>query len=281
MAPPLGVIAGGGALPLRVVQAASALGRPVHIVVLEGHGDPAAYAGLSHVTLRWGLAAQMLSWLKQHGVKEVVLAGNVARPSLLSLRPDAASMKLLGRIGRAAFNGDDSILRAVMKVLGEEGFEVVGAQALLAGLLPEAALLAGPMPDDVARADIARGLAVCHALGAVDVGQAVVVQQGLVLGVEAIEGTDALILRAGALQREGPAPILVKAPKPAQSTLADLPTIGPQTIASARAAGLRGLAFQAGGTILLDRNTTIAAAEAAGIFLLAFNPAEYSQGDPA
>jgi DUF1009 family protein len=278
MAPPLGVIAGGGALPLRVVQAASALGRPVHIVVLEGHGDPAAYAGLSHVTLRWGLAAQMLSWLKQHGVKEVVLAGNVARPSLLSLRPDAASMKLLGRIGRAAFNGDDSILRAVMKVLGEEGFEVVGAQALLAGLLPEAALLAGPMPDDVARADIARGLAVCHALGAVDVGQAVVVQQGLVLGVEAIEGTDALILRAGALQREGPAPILVKAPKPAQSTLADLPTIGPQTIASARAAGLRGLAFQAGGTILLDRNTTIAAAEAAGIFLLAFNPADYSQG---
>jgi hypothetical protein len=278
MAPPLGVIAGGGALPLRVVQAAAALGRPVHIVVLEGHGDPAAYAGLSHVTLRWGLAAQMLSWLKQHGVKEVVLAGNVARPSLLSLRPDAASMKLLGRIGRAAFNGDDSILRAVMKVLGEEGFEVVGAQALLAGLLPEAALLAGPMPDDVARADIARGLAVCHALGAVDVGQAVVVQQGLVLGVEAIEGTDALILRAGALQREGPAPILVKAPKPAQSTLADLPTIGPQTIASARAAGLRGLAFQAGGTILLDRNTTIAAAEAAGIFLLAFNPADYSQG---
>ncbi|MCA3376206.1 MAG: UDP-2,3-diacylglucosamine diphosphatase LpxI [Roseomonas sp.] len=272
------MIAGGGALPLRVVQAASALGRPVHIVVLEGHGDPAAYAGLSHVTLRWGLAAQMLSWLKQHGVREVVLAGNVARPSLLSLRPDAASMKLLGRIGRAAFNGDDSILRAVMKVLGEEGFEVVGAQALLAGLLPEAALLAGPMPDDVARADIARGLAVCHALGAVDVGQAVVVQQGLVLGVEAIEGTDALILRAGALQREGPAPILVKAPKPAQSTLADLPTIGPQTIASAHAAGLRGLAFQAGGTILLDRNTTIAAAEAAGIFLLAFNPADYSQG---
>jgi len=280
MSAPLGVIAGGGSLPLRVVQAASALGRPVHIVVLEGHGDPAAYGGLSHVTLRWGLAAQMLSWLKQHGVKEVVLAGNVARPSLLSLRPDAASMKLLGRIGRAAFNGDDSILRAVMKVLGEEGFEVVGAQALLAGLLPDAALLAGPMPDDVARADIARGLAVCHALGAVDVGQAVVVQQGLVLGVEAIEGTDALILRAGALKREGPAPILVKAPKPAQSTLVDLPSIGPRTVESARVAGLRGLAFQAGGTILLERDATIAAAEAAGIFLLAFNPADYSQGDP-
>jgi len=278
MPEPLGVIAGGGALPLRVVQAATAIGRPVHVVVLEGHGDPAAYAGRSHVTLRWGLAAQMLSWLKQQGVREVVLAGTVARPSLLSLRPDAASMKLLGRIGRAAFTGDDSILRAVMQVLAEEGFEVVGAQALLSGLLPEAALLAGPMPDDVARADIARGLAVCHALGAVDVGQAVVVQQGLVLGVEAIEGTDALILRAGALKREGPAPILVKALKPTQSTLADLPTIGPKTVESAHNAGLRGLAFQANGTILLDRDATIAAAAAAGIFLLAFNPADYSQG---
>jgi DUF1009 family protein len=278
MPEPLGVIAGGGSLPLRVVQAASAMGRPVHVVVLEGHGDPAAYAGQSHVTLRWGLAAQMLSWLKQHGVREVVLAGTVARPSLLSLRPDAASMKLIGRIGRAAFNGDDSILRAVMKVLGEEGFEVLGAQALLTGLLPEAALLAGPMPDDVARADIARGLAVCHAMGAVDVGQAVIVQQGLVLGVEAIEGTDALILRAGALKREGPAPILVKALKPTQSKLADLPTIGPKTVETARTAGLRGLAFQANGTILLERDATIAAAEAAGIFLLAFNPAEYSQG---
>ena len=278
MPEPLGVIAGGGSLPLRVVQAASAIGRPVHVVVLEGHGDPAAYVGRSHVTLRWGLAAQMLSWLKQQGVREVVLAGNVARPSLLSLRPDAASMKLLGRIGRAAFNGDDSILRAVMKVLAEEGFEVVGAQALLAGLLPQAALLAGPMPDDIARADLARGLAVCHAIGAVDVGQSVVVQQGLVLGVEAIEGTDALILRAGALKREGPAPILVKALKPTQSTLADLPTIGPKTVESARLAGLRGLAFQADGTILLDRDATIAAAEAAGIFLLAFNPADYSQG---
>ncbi len=279
MSEPLGVVAGGGSLPVRVVQAAAAMGRPIYVVVLEGHGDPAAYAGHPHVTLRWGLAAQMLGWLKQHGVREVVLAGNVARPSLLSLRPDAASLKLLGRIGRSAFNGDDSILRAVMKVLAEEGFEVVGAQALLSGLLPQAALLAGPMPDDIARADIARGIAVCNALGAVDVGQAVVVQQGLVLGVEAIEGTDALIGRTGALKREGPAPILVKSPKPAQSLLADLPTIGPQTVASAHTAGLRGLAFQAGGTILIDRDATIAAAEAAGIFLLAFDPAEYSTGE--
>jgi DUF1009 family protein len=275
---PLGVIAGGGLLPVRVAEAVAASGRPVVVAVLEGHGDATAYPRFPARAFRWGLAATMLAWLKDHGVREVVLAGTVARPSVLSLRPDAAGVKLLARIGRAAFTGDDSILRAVMKVLAEDGFEVLGAQQVLAGLLPPAALLAGPAPDDLARADIQRGLAVCRALGAVDVGQGCVVQQGLVLAVEAIEGTDAMLARAGTLNREGPGGVLVKALKPGQSRLADLPTIGPRTVDGAREAGLRGLAFEAGGTILLERETTIARAAAAGIFLLAFDPADFSEG---
>ena len=278
---PLGIIAGGGGLPVRVAEAVAASGRPVVVAVLEGHGDPAAYPCFAHATFRWGLAAQLLLWLKGQGVRQVVLAGTVARPSLLSLRPDAAGMKLLARIGKAAFSGDDSILRAVMKVLAEDGFEVLGAQQVLGGLLPPAALLAGPAPDDLARADIERGLAVCRALGAVDVGQGCVVQQGLVLAVEAIEGTDAMLARAGTLRREGPGGVLVKALKPGQSRLADLPTIGPRTVDNAVAAGLAGLAFEAGATILLEREATIARAEAAGIFLLAFDPAQFTEGTPA
>jgi DUF1009 family protein len=277
---PLGVIAGGGLLPVRVAEAVAASGRPVVVAVLEGHGDATAYPRLPARAFRWGLAATMLAWLKDQGVREVVLAGTVARPSVLSLRPDAAGVKLLARIGRAAFTGDDSILRAVMKVLAEDGFEVLGAQQVLGGLLPPAALLAGPAPDDIARADIQRGLAVCRALGAVDVGQGCVVQQGLVLAVEAIEGTDAMLARAGTLNREGPGGVLVKALKPGQSRLADLPTIGPRTVDGAREAGLRGLAFEAGGTILLERETTIARADAAGLFLLAFDPADYSERIP-
>lgn len=281
MADPLGIIAGGGGLPVRVAEAVAASGRPVVVAVLDGHGDPFAYDAFPHAGFRWGLAAQMLAWLKGHGVKQVVLAGTVSRPSLLSLRPDAAGMKLLARIGRAAFTGDDSILRAVMKVLAEDGFEVIGAQQVLAGLLPPAALLAGPAPDDLARADIRRGLAVCRALGAADVGQGCVVQQGLVLAVEAIEGTDAMLARCAALAREGPGGVLVKAVKPGQSRLADLPTIGPVTVEGARQAGLRGLAFEANGTILLERETTIARASEAGVFLLAFDPADYTEGTTA
>ncbi|WP_170979279.1 LpxI family protein [Roseomonas sp. HF4] len=278
MADPLGVIAGGGLLPVRVAEAVAASGRPVVVAVLQDHGDPRAYPRFPHAAFRWGLAAQMLAWLKGHGVRQIVLAGTVARPSILSLRPDAAGMKLLARVGKAAFAGDDSILRAVMKVLAEDGFEVIGAQQVLGGLLPPAALLAGPALDDLARADIQRGLAVCRALGAVDVGQGCVVQQGLVLAAEAIEGTDAMLARAGALRREGPGGVLVKALKPGQTPLADLPTIGPRTVDAACAAGLRGLAFEAGGTILLERDATIARAAAAGLFLLAFDPAEFTEG---
>jgi len=275
---PLGIVAGGGLLPVRVAEAVAASGRPVVVAVLEGHGDPAAYPRFPAQSFRWGLAATMLAWLKQHGVRQVVLAGTVARPSVLSLRPDTAGVKLLARIGRAAFTGDDSILRAVMKVLAEDGFEVLGAQQVLGGLLPPAALMAGPPPDDLARADIQRGLAVCRALGAVDVGQGCVVQQGLVLAVEAIEGTDAMLARAGGLRREGPGGVLVKALKPGQSRLADLPTIGPRTVEAAAAAALRGLAFEAGGTILLERDATIARAAAVGLFLLAFDPADFTEG---
>lgn len=278
---PLGILAGGGDLPLRVAEAVAASGRPVIIAVLDGHGDAADFAAFPARAFRWGVAATMLAWLKGHGVRQLVLAGIVARPSILSLRPDAAGLKLLARVGRAAFTGDDSILRAVIRVLSEEGFEIVGAQQVLAGLLPPAALLAGTPPDDLARADIQRGIAVCRALGVADVGQCCVVQQGLVLAVEAIEGTDAMLARSGPLHREGPGGVLVKCVKPDQSRLADLPTIGPRTVDGAVAAGLRGLAFEANGTILLEREATIARARAAGIFLLAFDPADFKEGTTA
>lgn len=266
----LGIIAGGGDLPLRVAEAASRAGRPVFVAILDGYGEPEAFAGVPHATFRWGQAARMLAALREAGVRQIMLAGRVTRPSLLSLRPEASSMALLSRIGRAAFRGDDSILTAVIGVLREDGFEILGAQEVLDDLLPHPGLLAGPEPDATARDDIRRGIEVCRALGVADVGQGCVVQQGLVLAVEAIEGTDAMLARAAGLRREGPGGVLVKCVKPGQSRLADLPTIGAETVRGAVAAGLRGLAIEADGTIVMDRPGTIAAAQAAGLFILAF-----------
>ena len=271
----LGILAGGGELPLRVARAARDAGRPVFAVVLSGWGEPERWAGLPHAVERPGAAGRILSRLRAERVRQLVLAGRARRPSVAALRPDAVGMRIVARIGTGFLLGDDGLLRAVARVLEEEGFEVVSPQSVLAGLLPPPGLLAGPPPDATARADIRRGVAVCRALGGVDVGQAAVVQHGLVLGVEAIEGTDALLARCGGLRREGGGRgVLVKLAKPGQDRRLDLPAVGPDTVRHAAAAGLAGIAFGAGSTVLLDRERTVAAAEAAGLFLLALEPPE-------
>ena len=277
MPEPLGIIAGGGPMPRRVADAARAAGRPVAVVVLDGHGDPAAWAGYPHIVLRFGLAARMLSWLKAQRVRQLVLSGSVTRPSFLSLRPDAESVRLAVRIGRRAFGGDDELLSTVLAVLREEGFEPLGAQEVLQGLLAPPGLLTRAAPDADAMADIARGVRVVRALGAVDVGQGAVVQQGLVLAVEAIEGTDAMLARAGTLRRDGPGGVFVKLVKPGQDRRVDLPTLGAPTVAAAATAGLRGIAFEAEGCILAERDVMIAAADAAGLFLLGLTPQEIGE----
>ena len=275
--PALGILAGGGRLPGQVAAAARAAGRSVFIIGLEGFADPTVLAPWPHEVHRILAAGRIIAALRNHGCQDVVLIGSVRRPSMLGLRPDAEGARLLARIGRAAFAGDDGLLAAVVKVLAEEGFRVVGAHEILNEALAPAGLLSRTGPDAVAMADIARAVTVLRALGAVDVGQACVVQHGLVLAVEAAEGTDAMLSRCGALARPGPGGVLVKLVKPGQDRRADLPTIGPETIRSAAAAGLRGVAFEAGGTILAERQAAIAAADTAGIFLLGLDPNSFDQ----
>jgi DUF1009 family protein len=270
----LGILAGGGQLPGRVAAAARAAGRPVFLIGLEGFADPAVLAPWPHETARMGAAGRILALLRSHACRDLVLVGPVRRPSVLDLRPDADGARLLARIGRAAFAGDDGFLAAVVRVLGEEGFRVLGAHEILTEALGPLGLLSQAAPDADARADIARGMAVVRALGEVDVGQGCVVQQGIVLAVEAIEGTDAMLARAGTLRRPGAGGVLVKLVKPGQDRRADLPTVGPGTLRAAAAAGLRGVAFEAGGTLLADREAAVAAADAAGVFLLGVDPNE-------
>ena len=268
MARTLGILAGGGALPTRVAAAATAAGRGVFIVGLDGFVDKASLAPWPHEIIRMGAAGRILAALHAHGCQDLVLIGTVRRPSIFDLRPDQEGAKLIGRIGRAAFAGDDGLLAAVVKVLGDAGFQVVGAQDIMTEALGPVGTLTQAAPDAMAMADIQRGIDVARALGAVDVGQGCVVQQGLVLAVEAVEGTDAMIGRCGSLARPGPGGVLVKLVKPGQDRRADLPTIGPDTMRHAAAAGLRGVAFEAGGTILAEREAAIEAADQAGLFLL-------------
>jgi len=267
-------------MPARVAAAARAAGRDIFLVGLEGFAEPATLAPYPHALVRLGAAGRILELLRANACRDLVLVGPVRRPSLLDLRPDAEGARLLARIGRAAFAGDDGLLKAVVRVLGEEGFSVVGAHEILTEVIGPRGLLTTTAPDAQALSDIERGIAVARALGAADVGQCCVVQQGLVLCVEAIEGTDAMLQRAGTLRRPGPGGVLVKLVKPGQERRTDLPTVGPATIAAAAAAGLRGVAFEAGGTILAERATAIADADEAGLFLMGLDPdATVSRGE--
>lgn len=276
----LGLVAGGGVMPVRVADAAAKAGRPVFCVLIEGFGKPADYARFRHEVVPLGQIGRMLALLRENGVKDLVLAGRVARPSLLSFRFDAEGLRLVAKLGKQAlFGGDDGLLSAVVRALEEQGFRVRGAQEVVTDLMVEAGPLTTRLPDARDRADIARGIAVTQALGVADVGQGCVVQQGLVLGLEAIEGTDAMLARCSGLRRDGPGGVLVKLVKPRQDLRADLPMIGPETVRAAAEAGLAGVAIEAragvAGTLVADRAETVAAAEAAGIFLVAINPAQF------
>lgn len=264
----LGIVAGGGVLPRRIAETAAAAGRPVFIVAFEGHTDPVTVDGFAHAWVKLGQTAAALRELRDAGCVEVVMAGPMRRPTLSSLSLDRRSVTALARAGTRVF-GDDGLLSLIVEEIERDGFRVVGVEDLLGGYLAPVGVLAGGALGDADQRDVSRGVAALRAIGAADVGQSVAVQEGLVLAVEAIEGTDAMVARAGALRRPGPGPVLVKGSKPGQEGRADRPTIGEGTVAAAVAAGFRGIAIEAGATLIVDRSATVRAVEGAGLFLVA------------
>lgn len=265
--PKLGIIAGGGALPARLAAAAQTAGRAVFVIKLDGHADDPSLDAYPHISVRLGAAAKILAAMRSEGCRDVVLAGKVTRPSLSSIRPDWRGAKLLMKVGMKAL-GDDGLLRLVGEELEREGFRLVGAHEILTDLAVPVGVLGAVKPDDQALGDARHGLSVARILGQADVGQGCVVQQGIVLALEAIEGTDEMIRRSALYRREGVGGVLVKSAKPQQDTRLDLPAIGMTTVKEAHAAGLRGIALLAGGTMIIDREAVIARADALGLFII-------------
>lgn len=272
MAAKLGVIAGGGPLPRQVVERCQKTQRPVFVVGFEGFTEPATCANVPHVWLRLGQVGALIKALRAERCVELVMIGPIPRPSLSTLKLDFRAIGLLTKLGKAANQGDNALLSLLVGELESEGFKVVGAHELLDDVTTPTGVLGKIAPDDVALRDIEIGSRAARQLGLADIGQAVVVQQGVVLGVEAIEGTDALIERCGPLQQTGLGGVLVKLKKPNQDERADLPTIGPRTIERVEAAGLRGVAVEAGGSLMIDSADIIAVADRLGIFVVGIEP---------
>lgn len=264
----LGVLAGGGPLPARIVQSCLASGRDVFVIAFEDETDPKTCEGVAHMWVPLGKVGTTIKRLKAEHCEEVVLAGPIRRPSFSKLKPDMRAIKLLGKIRKASGQGDDAILSLLVEELEGENFRVVGADDLLSDVAAPNGNMSERSPSENDRSDIEMAARVAKAMGALDVGQAVVVQQGVVLGVEAVEGTDALLERCASLKREGQGGVLVKLKKPQQERRADLPTIGADTVRRAAEAGLNGIAVEAGQSLILDRPEVIAEANRLGLFVV-------------
>lgn len=268
----LALIAGGGALPVSVAARCEAEGRPVFVVRLAGFADPhlARYPGLEAGMAEFG---KILSALKKAECAGVCFAGMVSRPDFKTLKPDLKGATLLPGIIAAATKGDDALLRKILSVFEDDGYVIEGADDVLGGETLTGGALGAVQPDAAQLSDLRKALHVAEKAGELDIGQGAVVCDGLVLAVEAQEGTDAMLvrvaglpadLRGSATARKG---VLGKAPKPIQDLRVDMPVIGARTVELAAAAGLAGVGGVAGKLILIDRAGLIETADRLGLFV--------------
>lgn len=263
----LGILAGGGDIPLRLVHACLDQGIAPFVVAFEGQTPAETTAGVDHVCYPMSAVSKIIKALKAADVSDLVIIGQVRRPSLKDFKFDLKAAAFLAKEGMNII-GDDGLLKALRRFLEAEGFTIHGVQTFLPDLLTPEGVLGSITPSAEHLSDIQRGVSVLQALGAEDVGQAVIVQHGHVLGIEAAEGTDELIKRCGALKRSGSAPVLVKLCKPGQDKDLDLPTIGPKTIENVKAAGLAGVAVHAGQSFVHDLDVVQQRADAGKVFVM-------------
>ncbi|WP_269713410.1 UDP-2,3-diacylglucosamine diphosphatase [Caulobacter sp. NIBR2454] len=274
----LGLIAGGGTLPAEIANHCRSAERPFAVMRLRGFSGP-EMRDFPGVDVGLGELGKCIKALKDAGCEAVCFAGNVSRPDFSSLKPDLRGLAALPGIVAAAKNGDDALLRKILAEFEKEGFAIEGAHEVVAGLTLPIGRLGAHSPTEGDGADIARALEVAREIGRLDVGQGCVVCRGLVLAVEAQEGTDAMLRRVADLPEalrgssERLRGVLAKAPKPIQETRVDLPTIGVATVQRAARAGLAGIVGEAGRLIVLDREAVIAMADELGLFILGMEPA--------
>ena len=276
MLPKLGVLAGGGQLPVRVIAACRARRQPFFVIAFNGFTDPATVDGAPHAWMPVEKVGAILSRLHAEDVSEVVLAGPVRRPgSLLTLRPDLRGVLLLLRMVRR-WRGDDHVLTQVVREIEGDGFRVVGAEDVAPELLMPRGPLGSLNPDDSCQQSITIGIAAARELGRDDRGQAVLMAGGRVVAREGAGGTARLLADAVASQnaRGG---VLVKIVKPGQERRVDLPSVGVDTVAQAASAGLAGIALETGGSLVIDRDAVIRAADGAGLFVVGIDVAGTEQ----
>lgn len=280
----IGIIAGGGGLPLSVARSAHEAGSPVHIIGIEGEAD-SSISEFPHSWMKWGEIGKLFQVLKAQEVKQIVIIGSVTRPDLSQVRMDFGAIKNLPFILSLMVGGDNSLLSGIVKFFEDKGFRVRGANEVAPDLVCPQGALGKLRPSKQDEADIQTALKVVTTLGPLDVGQGAVAARGHVIAVEAAEGTDAMLERCASLRQwgnsrwGGSTGVLVKCPKPTQEIRIDMPAVGPRTVELAVGAGLSGIALSTGNVLLAEKAKLIADADAAGLFVIGIDAISASETD--
>lgn len=271
---PLAIIAGGGPVPLVVADAAARAGRPVFIAGIEGEAD-AAIARYPHEFIRWGQFGRLEALLAEHKTRELVLIGTImARPDVKNIKLDFGALRLVARVAVLLMKGDNDLLSGLVGMFNERGYTVVGAHEVAPELVATTGQIGAHRPDNDAERDARRAMKAARAIGKLDAGQAAVVINGVIVALEAYEGTDGLLDRVGKLREagrvrwKGRAGVLAKCAKPQQDLRVDMPTIGVRTVRAVAAAGLAGIAVEAGRVMIVDRTAVVELADKEGLFIL-------------
>ncbi len=262
----LGIVAGAGELPKLVIEACQQQGRPYFVIALKGHADSSSMPPEA-AWVRLGAVGKSFELAHANAVEDILMIGAVRRPTLQELRPDWRGLKFFAKAGVKSL-GDDGLLKAIIHEIEKDGFHVIGADEILKNCLSHAGVYGKIKPTKQNYEDISKGYKVAKILGQADVGQSVIIADGLVLGVEAIEGTDALIKRCKTLHQSSVKGVLVKVKKPRQERRADLPTIGIQTVKLAKEAGLAGIAVEKDSAFIVHEKEVVQRANKEGLFLI-------------
>jgi DUF1009 family protein len=274
----LGIIACGGELPRAIAQSVADNGGKPHILALRGIADEAWLSPFPHDWIGIGELGRSVKLLSAAKVHDVVLVGQLDRPTFSDIKLDASGVMILPSLLAASRKGDDALLKVISDFYAKEGFAVLTAAEAAPGLVIGEGPLGKLKPDADNEEDIRRAFAIIRALGTLDVGQAAIVCDGLPLCVEAAEGTDAMIARVGALRKnlrgtpEKKRGVLAKGLKATQDRKTDLPVIGVRTVKSAHDMGLAGIALEAGASLILDKRQVAAEADRLGLFVTGVRP---------
>ena len=262
----IAIVAGNGFLPVQIIEKCIDLGKPYFLLIVNDHGEEVLKKYNSDFVLHLNKIGKAIKYLKKNNIIEIIMIGAVNRPALKNMFPDLWTAKFLASISNKML-GDDKVLSNLAIALEKEGFKIIAPENILPNILSKKGVMGKISPQESHLRDIKIGFEIARNIGKYDVGQSLVIEDGLILALEAIEGTAAMINRASKYKKSQNSAILIKVLKYNQEKRIDRPTIGVKTIEQIAKSGFAGIVAEANEVLIIDYEKTIETADKNNIFI--------------